>query len=128
MLTWLSRLLICACHEKKAKMSSVTGSASMNPTPTTLKDDNKPVLVASREEGELDDVTVKKKKKKRTRRKKMSKEPREPREQSTWQKHVMQYKDDHPELKFRDVLINAKETYIKKKQKKSESPESSENV
>ena len=130
MLTWLSRLLICACHEKKANreknMSSVTGSATMNTQTTTLVTKEEDPIAVPREEGELDDdVTVKKKKR---RKKKKRVKSSEPRERSTWQKHVMQYKDDHPELKFRDVLINAKETYIKKKQKKSESPESSENV
>lgn len=107
-------------------MSSVTGSVKMNTQPTTREEDPIAPIAVQREEGELDDdVTVKKKKR---RKKKKRVKSSEPRERSTWQKHVMQYKDDHPDLKFRDVLINAKETYIKKKQKKSESPESSENV
>ena len=117
MLTWLSRLLICGCHEKKTKreknMSSVTGSATMNPVTTTLKSIEEDPVVVPREEGELDDVTVKKKRKKRKKRAKTS----EPREQSAWQKHVMQYRDDHPDLKFRDVLINAKDSYTKTEKK-----------
>ena len=41
----------------------------------------------------------------------MEKKKREP---TAWNLHVMDYRKKHPELKFKDVLILAKETYVKK--------------
>lgn len=54
-------------------------------------------------------ITVKEAKKKE----KKEKPPRKKRKRTKWQDHVMAFKSSHPDLKFKDVLIQAKDSYEK---------------
>ena len=81
-------------------------------TQEIAKEEKMPALFPVKEEGECTDATECDTKKCDTKKCDIKKEKKS-RGVNPWLVHVSAFRKAHPELKYKDVLVQAKETYVK---------------